>query len=193
MISNIKSGQKVEFTVLAYPDSVFSGVVSQIRMHPRMVQNVVNYIVVINANNKDGMLLPGMTATVDFILSQKKDLLKVSKSALNFKIPEKFLKRMSSSEKEHMEELIQNVKKDEGALWYFNREKVLQVTIVQTGESDDNGIEVTNSGNLKAGDLVICGINETDAEKTQSKSSNQLLNNNSMQSGGSPPPPPGGQ
>lgn len=87
-ISYIKDGQEIEFSVLAYPDSIFTGHVNQIRMHPMMIQNVVNYIVVIHVENEYGLLLPGMTATVDFIVDQKKDILKVPKTALNF-VPDK--------------------------------------------------------------------------------------------------------
>ncbi len=103
-ISNIFKGQAVEFSVLAYPDSIFTGTVDQIRMHPQMIQNVVNYIVVINADNIYNILMPGMTATVDFIINRKKDVLMVPKTAVNFNPPkrmeEKFhremMKRMGS-------------------------------------------------------------------------------------------------
>jgi len=92
-ISNVFKGQKVEFSVLAYPDSVFTGIINEIRLQPRMLQNVVNYIVVINADNKYGLLLPGMTATVDFIINQKTDVLMVSHDALSFRPPRKMADR----------------------------------------------------------------------------------------------------
>ena len=104
-ISYIKEGQKVEFSVLSYPDSIFTGEVSQIRMHPRVVQNVVNYIVIINTGNKYGLLLPGMTATVDFIVKYKKDVLRVAKSAVSFMPPEKMLKSFHKRMKKKMESL----------------------------------------------------------------------------------------
>jgi HlyD family secretion protein len=81
-ISRIKDGQAVRFTVQAYPDDTFTGTVSQIRLQPLTVQNVVNYTVVINAPNENGLLLPGMTATVDFVIEQREGVLLVPNAAL---------------------------------------------------------------------------------------------------------------
>jgi len=104
-ISYVYEGQDVEFSVLAYPDSVFKGIINQIRMHPRMIQNVVNYIIVINADNDNGLLLPGMTATVDFIVDQKKDVLLVPKSALNFQPPKNMVEKFHRKMRKKMEAL----------------------------------------------------------------------------------------
>ena len=65
-IGMVKTGQEVQFTVPAYVDDVFTGSVSAIRLNPEVVSNVVNYTVVVDADNQGGRLLPGMTATVDF-------------------------------------------------------------------------------------------------------------------------------
>jgi HlyD family secretion protein len=93
-ISQIKTGQKVHFTVQAYNDMVFSGVVYQIRLQPAVVQNVVNYTVVVNVNNKDGRLLPGMTATMDLVTSSITNVFKVPNSALKFRPPADLLKEL---------------------------------------------------------------------------------------------------
>ena len=84
-IGQIKEGQDVRFTVQAQPDRNFSGQVSQIRLEPTTVNNVVNYTVVINVANKDGLLLPGMTATIDFLVGQAKNVLRVANAALRVK------------------------------------------------------------------------------------------------------------
>ena len=81
-IGQIKEGQKTRFTVQAYPEKKVTGTVRQIRLQPETVQNVVNYTVVVDAKNDDGLLLPGMTATVDFIVEDKKDILLVPNSVL---------------------------------------------------------------------------------------------------------------
>lgn len=86
-IGKIKKGQEVRFTVQAYPDRVFSGKVRQVRLQPETIQNVVNYTVVIDVPNDDGILLPGMTATIDFIIFNHNDVLLVPNSALSFKPP----------------------------------------------------------------------------------------------------------
>jgi len=84
-IGLIKDQQRVRFTVQAYPDEVFTGTVRQVRLQPVTIQNVVNYIVVVDAVNEGGHLLPGMTATVDFIIEEKKDVVLVPNSAISFK------------------------------------------------------------------------------------------------------------
>jgi HlyD family secretion protein len=84
-IGLIKDGQRVLFTVQAYPDETFSGKVRQVRLQSTIIQNVVNYTVVVDASNESGKLLPGMTATVDFVIEEKKDVLLVPNSALQFK------------------------------------------------------------------------------------------------------------
>jgi multidrug efflux pump subunit AcrA (membrane-fusion protein) len=109
-ISYVFKGQEVEFSVLAYPDSIFKGVINQIRMHPSMIQNVVNYIVVINADNVHGLLLPGMTATVDFIIEQKKDVLMVAKSAVNFHPPANMVDKFHKKMRKKMEALPDSLK-----------------------------------------------------------------------------------
>lgn len=86
-IGMIKKGQEVRFTVKAYPDRIFYGKVRQIRLQPETIQNVVNYTVVIDVQNEDGILLPGMTATIDFIIPNHENVLLVPNSALSFKPP----------------------------------------------------------------------------------------------------------
>jgi HlyD family secretion protein len=84
-IGQIKQDQDVRFTVQAQPDKKFSGVVSQIRLEPVTIQNVVNYTVVINVANDEGQLLPGMTATIDFLVGQARGVLRVANAALRLK------------------------------------------------------------------------------------------------------------
>ncbi|MCJ7525272.1 MAG: efflux RND transporter periplasmic adaptor subunit [Candidatus Aminicenantes bacterium] len=84
-IGQIKEGQEVRFTVQAQTDRKFSGRVSQIRLEPTSVNNVVNYTVVINVANNERLLLPGMTATIDFLIGQAKSVLRVANAALRLK------------------------------------------------------------------------------------------------------------
>lgn len=84
-IGQIKENQEVRFTVQAQPNRKFSGQVSQIRLEPTTVNNVVNYTVVINVANKEGLLLPGMTATIDFMVGQARNVLRVANAALRLK------------------------------------------------------------------------------------------------------------
>jgi len=83
-IGQIRQGQKVRFAVQSYLEQTFTGIVRQVRLQPTTVQNVVTYTVIVAAKNDQGLLLPGMTATVDFIVAQAKDALLVPSAALRF-------------------------------------------------------------------------------------------------------------
>ena len=83
-IGKVKEGQKVRFTVEAYPNQNFAGVVQQVRFSPETVQNVVTYTTIVNVDNPEKKLLPGMTATVSIIVGEAKNVLRVSNAALRF-------------------------------------------------------------------------------------------------------------
>ena len=84
-IGQIVQDQAVRFTVQAYPDDTFTGEVRQVRLQSVIQENVVNYIAVVAVANPDGRLLPGMTATVDFIVEQATDVFHVPNAALRYK------------------------------------------------------------------------------------------------------------
>lgn len=83
-IGQVKDGQNVRFTVDAYPGEQFTGTVLQTRINPTVTQNVVTYSVIIDANNDEGKLLPGLTATVNIVADQREDVLRIPNAALRF-------------------------------------------------------------------------------------------------------------
>ncbi len=83
-IGQITRGNDVNFTVDAYPDVTFHGKVSQIRLAPTSLNNVVTYTVVIDADNPLGRLLPGMTANVEIVTGEHKDVITVPNEALRY-------------------------------------------------------------------------------------------------------------
>jgi HlyD family secretion protein len=85
-IGVVKTGQDVEFTVDAFPDTTFKGRVWQIRKAPITVQNVVTYDVVVQVSNRDFKLMPGMTANVSIIITTREDVLRVPNAALRFRM-----------------------------------------------------------------------------------------------------------
>jgi HlyD family secretion protein len=87
-IGSVKVGQRVTFRVDAYPEEEFQGMVSQIRLAPVITQNVVTYTVIIDAENAEGKLMPGMTATVSIVVAQRGDVLRVPVAALRFIPPD---------------------------------------------------------------------------------------------------------
>lgn len=86
-IGLVKVGQEVEFAVAAHPDRRFEGTVQERRLQPQTIQNVVHYTVVVAAGNREGLLLPGMTATVDFVVERLEQALLVPSAALRFEPP----------------------------------------------------------------------------------------------------------
>jgi HlyD family secretion protein len=83
-IGKVKEGQKARFTVEAFPNETFNGTVQQVRYASQTVQNVVTYTTVINVENPEKKLRPGMTATVSIVAGEAKNVLRVSNAALRF-------------------------------------------------------------------------------------------------------------
>jgi HlyD family secretion protein len=90
-ISNVREGQAVNFTVDAYPGQSFRGTVRQIRNNPVREQNVVSYITLIDVDNEDLRLKPGMTADVSIIVQERADTLLVANAALRARVPDEVL------------------------------------------------------------------------------------------------------
>jgi HlyD family secretion protein len=84
-IGSVKVGQRAEFTVDAYSGRTFSGQVTQVRISPSTSDNVVSYTVIVKVSNDDEILMPGMTANVSLVVTEKKDVLLVPNSALRFR------------------------------------------------------------------------------------------------------------
>jgi HlyD family secretion protein len=83
-VGKIKEGQKVRFTVDAFPENTFQGTVKQVRFSPTVTQNVVTYTTIVDAENPELKLRPGMTATVSIISGEAKGVLRVPNGALRF-------------------------------------------------------------------------------------------------------------
>ena len=109
-IGQIEEGQTVRFTVQAYPDDQFFGEVRQVRLQSTMQENVVNYTVVIDVENKDGRLLPGMTATVDFLIESVDDVLMVSNAALRFRPTQEMIDVIRARREERREQMPDSVR-----------------------------------------------------------------------------------
>ncbi len=93
-IGQIHDGQIADFTVEAYPDRVFHGVVRQVRLQSTTVDNVVDYPVVVSVPNPDGALRPGMTATVNFEIAKATGVLKIPDAAIRFRPTQAMITQM---------------------------------------------------------------------------------------------------
>ena len=84
-VGRIRPGQSVNFQVDAYPSDWFTGTVSQVRLQPTVVQNVVTYSTVITVPNLQLKLKPGMTANVNIEIVRRNDVLRVANAAMRFR------------------------------------------------------------------------------------------------------------
>jgi HlyD family secretion protein len=96
-VGGVEEGQTATFKVDAFQDRQFRGTLSQVRFAPITNQNVVNYTAVVDVNNADLKLRPGMTATTTIITSEKKDVLRIPNSALRYKPQEDLLPKTAKS------------------------------------------------------------------------------------------------
>lgn len=158
-IGQVKLGQKVSFTVDAYPNRTFWGDVSQIRFQPTVAQNVVTYTVIINVPNDDLKLLPGMTANLNIQVTEHKNVLKVLSSALRFTPPVESEggehKRGNWSRGTPPAPSKPPVPGGTGTVYVLQGERPQPVQ-VKVGLSDGTFTEV--SGQLKDGDQVVTGV-----------------------------------
>ena len=176
-IGLVKTGQKSSFTVDAYPYEVFSGTVAQIRLQPVMVQNVNNYIVVINVSNPDLKLLPGLTATTTIETERHNNILKVQAGAIHFMPPNDYLTYINLQDSLYQQIIKYKIAGNEipkpGSYCYAWRKEnnVLSPVFVKVGLFDGTFLEI--SGNIKQDDEFVVGI--TTAKPTSSTSNNPFM------------------
>ena len=148
-IGKIKLGQSVRFIVDAFSGRRFEGKVRQIRLNPITAQNVVTYDVVVSVDNPDLILMPGMTAYLNFLIEERSNALLVPNAALRFKPrePESGKKTSGAPGKD------QGGSRPPDRTVYVIRSDQLTPLAVQTGISDGRYTEVL--GGLTAGERVV--------------------------------------
>jgi len=184
-IGKIKEGQKVRFTVDAFPEESFEGVVSQVRYAPEVVQNVVTYTTIVSVENPEMKLRPGMTATVSIIVGEARNVLRVPNAALRFRpqlSPEE-MKKMFEELRAQRRSTSGNSASSSGRrppfsgergasqgersakdksrrgmamVWVLEEGHKLRPVPVKTGVTGDEYTEIVRS-DLKEGDEVVIG------------------------------------
>ena len=144
-IGGVKVGQRVTFTVDAYPDDTFQGYVTQVRQEATTTNNVVTYEVVISANNNDLKLKPGLTANVNIYTQETKGVLAVPSKALRY-TPEK---ETVGGRK------IKDVTNAKNKVWTLEG-NTLVAHVVTIGASD--GVHTQILSGIKKSQKVITGI-----------------------------------
>ena len=144
-IGGVKEGNRVTFTVDAYPDDTFEGTVKQVRLEATTTNNVVTYEVVISAPNADLKLKPGLTANVTIYTQERSGVLAVANKALRF-----------TPTKETVGKDMKIVDcKGKNKVWTLNG-NTLTAHPVTIGQSDGINTEITKG--LKQGDKIVTEI-----------------------------------
>ena len=163
-IGGVKEGQRVSFTVDAFPDDHFEGRVTQVRQQATTESNVVTYEVVISAPNEDLKLMPGLTASVTIYTMEKNDVLVVPSKALRFMPNQAFLEK---------DQTIADVEADH-KLWTMEG-NTFKAHKVEIGTS--NGVVTEITGGVAAGTVVLSDFNVSSAGdgEQQEQASNPFM------------------
>jgi HlyD family secretion protein len=206
-IGNVKVGQRVTFTVDAYPDDIFPGTVSQIRLEPTVSANVVTYSTIISAQNDNMKLKPGMTANITVFTKEDSNVLLIPAKALKFQPTEALAKqfkiggktvdsssmhrkRNNDTVRKRMSDTTGAVKKTHAFVWVKENDSLVEKRIV-TGLNDDASVEVF--AGLTTEDEVVTGVESPEEKKSASSTQKSPFmparrGNNRPQSGGGTKP-----
>lgn len=160
-IGEVSEGQRVTFTVDAYPDDTFEGTVTQVRQEATTTNNVVTYEVVINAPNTNLKLKPGLTANVTIYTSERNGVVAVPNKALRFSptqdiVGKKYkIKDCSGKNK----------------LWTIEKDNTLKAHQVTIGATDGINTEIIKG--MKVGDVIVSQLKELMAEDESEASSDE--------------------
>ena len=175
-IGGVKEGQRVTFTVDAFPEDMFEGQVTQVRQQATTESNVVTYEVVISAPNNELKLKPGLTANVTIFTLEKNDVLTAPSKALRFMPNEALL---------HEGQTIEDVDAQQ-KVWTLEG-NVFKAHAVETGTTNGVLTEITsgiNAGTEVLVDFTISGGEEAmDQQQTQNPFMPRPRNNNRQQQG----------
>ena len=140
-IGKVREAQDVVYTLDGYPDSEFRGKVTQVRLSPTTVSNVVPYTVIVEVNNEDLKLKPGMTANVSIITSKSEDVLCVPNMALKF-TPD-----------------INGPKYKNQGIWILDNNKPKRIDI-KTGANDDSSTEIISDAISEGSKVIVSKLSK---------------------------------
>ena len=149
-IGQVKTGQHVTFTVDAYPDDIFSGTVTQVRLNPTTTSNVVTYEVIVNAPNPDLKLIPGMTANLTIYTLELDDVLAVPLKALKFE-------PLPHDEESNLPHPVPLPSPAKHTVWVIKDDKLLE-TAVEVGVANNIYQQITSG--LSSGEKIALQYQE---------------------------------
>lgn len=159
-VGQIKVGQEVSFKVDAFPKDVFHGRVVQIRMNPTTVQNVVTYDTVVDFDNADTKLFPGMTAYISVPVAQASNVVTIPNAALRYQ-PSLDAEQLQAIAKQYGLSLKPQGKSsaDTALIWKLGPDQSLEPVQIKAGITDHTSTEVAQvlKGTLNPADQVVIG------------------------------------
>ena len=156
-IGDVKEGERVSFTVDAYPDDTFEGTVKQVRQEATTNNNVVTYEVVISAPNANLKLKPGLTANVTIYTAERKGVLSVQSKALRFTPQKETVGKMK---------IVDQTGNAKNKVWTIEGNNIVAHK-VNIGMTDGTNTQILNG--ISAGVKVITGLNITGGEQDDAK------------------------
>lgn len=151
-IGDVKEGERVSFTVDAYPDDTFEGEVKQVRQEATTTNNVVTYEVVISAPNADLKLKPGLTANVTIYTAERKGVLSVPSKALRFTPQKETVGKMK----------IVDAANAKNKVWTIEGNSIVAHK-VNIGMTDGTNTQIV--GGIAEGTKVVTGLNVIGGEE----------------------------
>jgi HlyD family secretion protein len=182
-VGRLTAGMPAVFAVDAYPDQRFHGVIHQIRDAPQTSQNVVTYDAVIDVDNPDHRLKPGMTANVTFVYAERKNVLRIPTSALRFRPPNELVASTGGAadaslgkKKDGKKDKDKSAKGDttKRSVWVLRGDRLAEVPVV-LGVADGSKVEVSD-GQLVEGDVVVTdAVDKRERADAKGKNKNKGL------------------
>lgn len=179
-IGNVKNGQRVTFTVDAFPDNVFDGTVQEVRLRPSVSSNVVTYSTIVDAPNNDLKLKPGMTANITVFTQEIQNAMLVSAKATRFRPDSALLKKyiieggsfkggdkkgdgnMRIGSASPKDSAARKARRDsaqmdgsKSAMVWVKKDSTLTRRRIKIGLSDDTNVQVLSG--LNADDVIVTG------------------------------------
>jgi HlyD family secretion protein len=197
-IGNVKKGQRVTFTVDAFPDDLFEGTVKDIRLQPSVAANVVTYVTLVDAPNSDLKLKPGMTASITLFTHEIQNALLISAKATKFKPDSALLKNYTiegkgsenegrnkgpkiASDKKIAGDLStgkdssrrgdstgRTIQKTSREVVWVKKDSTISRRVIQTGLNDNANVQVLSG--LSENDVVVSGVEQAGAKEATSTS-----------------------
>lgn len=171
-IGNVAEGQRVTFTVDAYPNDIFEGVVTQVRLEATETSNVITYETIINAPNADLKLKPGLTANVTIYTQEERNTLYLPLKCMRFMPePPQGAHGLVDMAPEAPADTVRSGNENIRMVWVMKEDGSLEPRNIETGM--DNGVNIVIKSGLTEGEKVATGYIQSTATSSVTPSNDE--------------------